>query len=114
MTPLHVAVMGNDQDSVRILLEDTNMEATELTNNRESSVHLACKFGVALEILEKLLISLRSSMENDKVKEFLNLEDAAGMKAYDYCKAKKRSDMAVVLEEFIDTSKSILTIEFEY
>ncbi len=36
------------------------------------------------------------------------------MKAYDYCKLKKRSDLAVVLEEFVDTSKSVLDIGFEY
>lgn len=36
------------------------------------------------------------------------------MKAYDYCKYKKRSDLAVVLEEFVDTSKSVLDISFNY
>jgi dimeric dUTPase (all-alpha-NTP-PPase superfamily) len=36
------------------------------------------------------------------------------MKAYDYCKHKKRSDLAVVLEEFVDTSKSVLEIGYEY
>lgn len=49
-------------------------------------------------------------MNVDKVKAFLNLVDDSGMKAYDYCWAKKRSDMAVVLEEFIDSTKSILEI----
>ena len=36
------------------------------------------------------------------------------MKAYDFCKMKKRSDLAVILEEFVDTSKSILDIGFSY
>lgn len=36
------------------------------------------------------------------------------MKAYDYCKARRRTDLAVVLEEFVDTSKSVLDIGFEY
>jgi dimeric dUTPase (all-alpha-NTP-PPase superfamily) len=36
------------------------------------------------------------------------------MCAYDYCKLKKRSDLAVVLEEFVDTSKSVLDIGFSY
>jgi dimeric dUTPase (all-alpha-NTP-PPase superfamily) len=36
------------------------------------------------------------------------------MKAYDFCKLKKRSDLAVVLEEFVDTSKSVLEIGFTY
>jgi len=36
------------------------------------------------------------------------------MKAYDFCKLKKRSDLAVVLEEFVDTSKSVLDIGFKH
>ena len=34
------------------------------------------------------------------------------MRAYDFCKMKKRSDLAVVIEEFVDTTKSILDIGF--
>lgn len=48
----------------------------------------------------------------DKVKEFLEIKDAIELKAYDYCKLKKRSDLAVVLEEFVDTSKSVLDIGY--
>lgn len=36
------------------------------------------------------------------------------MRAYDYCSIRKRTDLAVALEEFVDTSKSILDIKFEY
>jgi len=36
------------------------------------------------------------------------MKDSHGMKAYDYCKLKKRSDLAVVLEEFVDTSNQSL------
>ena len=53
-------------------------------------------------------------MDIKEVKEFLDLTDGSGMKAYDYCKAKRRTDMAVVLAEFVDESKSILEIEFDY
>lgn len=49
------------------------------------------------------------------MKEFLEIRDSSSeMKAYDYCKAKKRSDLAVVLEEFVDTTKSVIEIEFSY
>ena len=48
----------------------------------------------------------------EDVKKYLEQRDAAQMKAYDFCKLKKRSDLAVVLEEFVDTSKSILDLSF--
>ncbi len=40
------------------------------------------------------------------------MKDAGGLRAYDYCKAKKRSDLAVVLAEFVDTTKSVLEVGF--
>lgn len=50
----------------------------------------------------------------EKVKFFLDLTDAAQLRAYDYSKLKKRSDLAVILEEFVDTTKSILDLGFAY
>lgn len=47
------------------------------------------------------------------MKEFLDLRDKSGLKAYDYCKIKKRTDLAVVLGEFVDTSKSVVEIQYE-
>lgn len=50
----------------------------------------------------------------EKVKDYLDLTDAAQLRAYDYSKLKKRSDLAVILEEFVDTTKSILDLAFTY
>jgi len=69
---------------------------------------------VSIEILESLLVSLRTLWPLDTVKEYLERRDNQEMKAYDFCKLKKRSDLAVVLEEFVDTSKSVLDIGFSY
>ena len=95
-------------------MEETNIDVLETTSKNETSVILACKNAVKIEILESLLVSLRNIWPIDKVKEFLELRDSSEMKAYDFCKAKKRSDLAVVLEEFVDTTKSVLEIEFSY
>jgi hypothetical protein len=50
----------------------------------------------------------------EKMKEYLEFTDASQMRTYNYSKLKKRSDLAVVLEEFVDTSKSILDLAFTY
>ena len=89
-------------------MEETNIDVLETTSKNETSVILACKNAVKIEILESLLVSLRNIWHIDKVKEFLELRDSSEMKA------KKRSDLAVVLEEFVDTTKSVLEIEFSY
>lgn len=89
-------------------MEETNIDVLEKTSKNETSVILACKNAVKIEILESLLVSLRNIWHIDKVKEFLELRDSSEMKA------KKRSDLAVVLEEFVDTTKSVLEIEFSY
>ena len=64
-SPLHISVISNDLESVKYLLEETNIDVTELTINEESVVHLACKTAVAIEILEKILLSLREVMSVD-------------------------------------------------
>lgn len=73
LTPLHIAILNNDHECVRILLEETNIDPKELTSQQESSIHIACKSGARLEILEKLLIALRSAFDIDELKDFLNL-----------------------------------------
>lgn len=84
-----------------------------MTKNDETCVILACKNGVCIEILESLLVGLRSVKPIDEVKEFLQIKDKSTMKAYDYCKIRKRTDLAVVLGEFVDTSKSVIDISYE-
>lgn len=114
-TPLHIAIIRNNFECVKLLLEETNLDAIECTASGSTSVILACKHGVDIEILESLLVSLRTVWPIEKVKEFLDLKEGGSeMRAYDYCKHKKRSDLAVVLEEFVDTSKSILDIGFSF
>lgn len=59
-TPLHITIISNDQECARLLLEETNINITDLTPNNETSVHLACKNAVDIEILERLLVRLRT------------------------------------------------------
>lgn len=75
---------------------------------------MACKYGVTIEILESILIGLRTIHSTEKIKEFLELKDKNGLKAYDYCKAKKRADLGVLLEDFVEnTNKSLIDISYE-
>jgi ankyrin repeat protein len=114
MSPLHVAILRNSYECVRLLLEETNIDPTETTAAGETTVILACKHAVDIQILESLLVALRTIWPIEKMKEYLEFTDASQMRAYDYSKLKKRSDLAVVLEEFVDTSKSILDLAFTY
>ena len=52
-------------------------------------------------------MKVRSQLAGDKVAiaEFLALTNTDGMKALDYCVFKNRHDMAVVLQEFVDSSQ---------
>ena len=63
--------------------------------------------------MESLLVGLRTIKNIDEVKEFLDVRDKTGLKAYDYCKIRKRTDLAVVLGEFVDTSKAVVDISYE-
>ena len=113
-SPLHLAIIHNKYEAVKLLLEDSNLDSVLKTAHKETTVILACKHAVKIEILEALLVNLRTVLPSlDNVKEFLEMEDASGIKAYDYCKVRKRSDLAVVLEEFVDTTKAVLDIGFE-
>lgn len=60
LTPLHIAIARNSYECVRLLLEETNIDVNDLTANNETSVILACKNSVSIEILESLLVSLRT------------------------------------------------------
>ena len=42
------------------------------------------------------------------------MQDKLGMRAIDYSKLNRRTDLAVIIEEFVDTFKQVLDIEFEY
>jgi hypothetical protein len=46
-----------------------------MTNEGETSVVLACKNGVDIEILESLLVSLRTLWPIEQVKSFLEIKD---------------------------------------
>lgn len=72
-TPLHIAIMRNNYQCVKLLLEESNIDAIESTENGETTVILACKHGVDIEILESLLVSLRTIWPIEKVKEYLDI-----------------------------------------
>jgi ankyrin repeat protein len=77
MSPLHIAIARNSYECVKHLLEETNIDAVEKTAKDETTVMLACKNGVDIEILESLLVSLRTIWPIEKVKEFLELKDSS-------------------------------------
>lgn len=60
-----------------------------------------------------MLLKLRSQLAGDKasITEFLALTNADDMKALDYCVFKNRHDMAVVLQEFVESSQQIINIK---
>ncbi|CDW82028.1 3-5 exonuclease family protein [Stylonychia lemnae] len=111
--PLHLAILKNSFESVRLIIDETNIDVCQLTQNDESCILLACKNGVNIEILESLLVGLRSIKPLDEVKEFLNIQDKSTLKAFDYCKIRKRTDLAVILGDFVDSSKSVIEIGYE-
>jgi hypothetical protein len=45
-SPLHIAIIRNDLECVRLIIEETNIDPTEKTYQNETCVHLACKYAV--------------------------------------------------------------------
>ena len=91
------------------MLEDSNYdlcgEVDRVTG--DSCIHIACKNSSDIQILESLLLKVRSQLQGDKaaISEFLAKVNTDGMKALDYCVFKNRHDMAVVLQEFVESSQ---------
>ena len=53
--------MRNNLECVKSLLEDSNIDVLEKAEpNHETPIILACKYNVGIEILESLLVSLRT------------------------------------------------------
>ncbi len=102
--------MKNSPECVRLLLDETNLVSTDLSDKNETPIILACKNGVNIEILESLMVNLRTIWDIDRIKDYLEIKDNHGLKAYDYCKVKKRTDLAVLLEEFVDMNKQVIDI----
>ena len=75
-------------------------------------LHLACKNATDIEILESLLLSIKAFFKEnlEKVKSFIGLEDSSGVSAYQYCRIAKRNDLAVILEDFVVASKSVVDV----
>jgi len=59
------------------------------------------------------LVGLRSIKPLEEVKELLDIPDKSGLKAFDYCKIRKRTDLAVILGGFVDSNKSVIDISYE-
>ena len=114
VSPLHIAIRANDYECVRLLLEETNLDHKVLTDKNESPIHLSCKHSVDIEILERLLVSLRNDLSTEDVKEYLSLKDQGGLAPIEYAKLRKRADLCVILDEFADFNKQVIDIEFEY
>ena len=107
-SPLAIAILNNNRQIVKQLLEDSNYDLCGEVSPQtgDSCIHIACKNSSDIQILESLLLKVRSQLQGDKaaITNFLALCNADDMKALDYCVFKNRHDMAVVLQEFVDSS----------
>ena len=100
---------------MRQLLEDSShydMCGDINQTTGDTLIHVACKNSSDIQILESLLLKVRSQLKGDKVAitEFLALSNADDMKALDYCVFKNRNDMATVLREFVESSQKVINI----
>lgn len=97
------------------MMEEANYDFCSDINETtgETCIHLACKNSSDIQILESLLLKLRSQLSGSKeaIKDFLDITNYDGLKALDYCVFKRRHDMAVVLQEFVDSSQQIVDIK---
>lgn len=100
-SPLVVAIINQHKAIVKNLLEDANYDLCgEISaETGDSCIHIACKTCSDIQILESLLLKVRSQLQGDKaaISEYLALTNKDDMKALDYCVFKNRHDMAVVL-----------------
>lgn len=91
------------------LVEDANYDLCgEIsTETGDSCIHVACKTSSDIQILESLLLKVRGQLHGDKaaITAFLEMGNRDDLKALDYCVFKNRHDMAVVLQEFVDSSQ---------
>jgi hypothetical protein len=78
----------------------------------DTLIHLACRHSTDIQILESLLIKLRTVIANKSdIQTFLARLNNDGLKAMDYCVFKNRHDMAAILREFVDSSQQIINIK---
>ena len=114
-SPLTIAILNKNKLIVKQLLEDSNYNLIGDVNPQtgDTCIHIACKNSSDILILESLLLKLRNQLAGDKtaISEFLALTNSDGMKALDYCVFKNRNDMAVVLQEFVNSSQQIIDIK---
>jgi ankyrin repeat protein len=83
-----------------------NYDVLSVNSGGDTLIHLACKYSTDIQILESLLIKLRTLVgDKEKIQEFLALQNKDGLKAFDYCVFKNRHDMAAILREFVETSQ---------
>lgn len=96
-------------------MEDANYDLCNdiVEATGETCIHVACKSSSDIQILESLLLKLRSQLSGSEeaIKEFLDITNSDGLKALDYCVFKRRNDMAVVLQEFVDSSQKVIDIK---
>ena len=73
---------------------------------------MACRLTDDLQILESLLIKLRSLLKSPQsINDFLERKNNDDLRALDYCAFKNRGDMAIILQEFVHMSQSVVNIE---
>ena len=115
MSPLSVAIQYKRKAIVKLILEESNYEVKQDVNSKtgDTTIHLACRFSADIQILESLLLNVRQSFngEKEKIREFLEKENKDGVKAIDYCVFKSRNDMAVILQEFVESSQQVIDIK---
>ena len=109
VSPISVAIHKGQKYILKLILEEAE-SSYDLLNVDETSgdtiVHSACKHSSDILILESILIKLRTVITSkDEIKAFLAQVNKDGLKALDYCVFKNRHDMAVILQEFVESSQ---------
>ena len=71
---LHLALMSKTSDSLKTLLDNTNINLLETDAiTGDTCIHMAVRYSNDLSLLESLLIRLRSLLpEREKLQQYLN------------------------------------------
>ena len=108
VSPLAIAIANKHEHVVKLILDDAHYDLCSDISPKtaDTCIHAACRLCSDLQILQSLLLKVRSQLSGDKqrIEEFLARVNADGLKALDYCVFKNRHDMATVLQEFVGSS----------
>ena len=104
-----IAITNRQQPIVKLILDEPNYDLCSDISPKtgDTCIHAACRVASDIGLLQSLLAKVRSQLGGDKklIQEFLGIVNGDGLTALDYCAFKNRHDMALVLQEFVDSSE---------